>query len=91
MRISKRISKNDLEAMEKRVNQLLNSIKLKVAYRYSYAAIDVLDDDGKVRDTLIAGLTKSEAFSILSAIERILRWENKEKELKEVEYLASLF
>jgi hypothetical protein len=66
-------------------------IKLKVAYRYGYTAIDVLDDDGKMRDTLIAGLTKSEAFNILSAIERILMWENEKKELKEVEYLARLF
>jgi len=68
-----RITKSMLEAKEKSVNQYLSKIKLRVAYRYNYTAIDIQkSDSGIMLDTLISGLTKREAFNILNAIETVL-------------------
>jgi len=69
-----RITKADLEVKEKRVNQLLKKIQLKIAGRYGYTAIDIYEGD-RLRDTLISGLTKREAYNILDAIETILTLE----------------
>jgi len=69
--MSMRIKKKDLEAKERHVNQLLDKIKLKVCYRYNYVAIDILKE-GRVYDTLVAGLTKKQAYQILDAIDRVL-------------------
>lgn len=70
-----RIRKSDLENAEDRVNALLNNIKLKVSYRYGYTAIDILDDKGRVLVTLVAGLTKREAYDVLHAIHTVIREE----------------
>jgi hypothetical protein len=70
-----RISKQDLELKERRVNELLRKINVKIAYRYDYTAIDMYDKNGKMLDSLIVGLTKPEAFTILDALENILRHE----------------
>jgi hypothetical protein len=67
------ITKEDLAYKETHVNCLLKKCKLKVAYRYNYVAIDILDkNSGNMKDTLIAGLTKRQAYDILEAISRIL-------------------
>jgi translation initiation factor IF-3 len=69
-----RITKQDLEAKEKRINELLEkdtNIKIKVSYRYNYVAIDIFLGN-KIFDTLIAGLTKKEAYNILESIEKAL-------------------
>jgi hypothetical protein len=69
-----RITKQDLEAKEKRVNELLDkngNLRLKVSYRYNYVAIDIFLGN-KIFDTLIAGLTKKEAYNILESIEKAL-------------------
>jgi len=67
-----RVTKKDLERIEKNVNLLLSNIELRVAYRYNYVAIDVYKKDGSVLDTLEAGLTKNEAYRILASIYRAL-------------------
>ena len=67
-----RFTKKDLEAQEEQVNALLDKINLKVAYRYSYTAIDITDKQGEVLDTLVAGLTKSEAHRLLYCIKTVL-------------------
>ncbi len=67
-----KVTKKDLEMRERRVNELLNNVKVRVEYRYGYTAIDLTDENGKVKDTLISGLTKSQAYDILASIEKIL-------------------
>jgi hypothetical protein len=74
--MSSRISKEDLEYMEHRVNSYLKNIRLKVAGRYNYIAIDMYKKDGSVLDTLAAGLTKREAYEILRCIAEVLRRES---------------
>jgi len=69
--------KKDLSIKEQRVNDLLENIKGKIAYRYDYTAIDLVYPDGTMHDTLTAGLTKREAYQILDAIEAILRIEKR--------------
>jgi len=69
-----RITKEDLEAMEERVNELLRRIKLRISYRYNYVAIDI-EQNGRIFDTLLAGLTKKEAYDMLYAIERVIELE----------------
>jgi len=69
-----RISKRDLEVVEKRVNSRLKNIQLKVSQRYGYTAIDI-KKDAEIYDTLIAGLSKREAYDILKCIERVLMLE----------------
>jgi energy-converting hydrogenase Eha subunit F len=65
----------DLEYVEKTVNYYLKNIQLKVARRYNYIAIDIYKRDGGIIDTLIAGLSKREAYDILSSIARVLSLE----------------
>jgi hypothetical protein len=77
--MEERITKEDLEIKSKRVNEYLKKINLIPAYRYDYTAIDITDKTGRMIDTLIAGLTKREAFDILSSIENVLRREKEEK------------
>jgi hypothetical protein len=75
--MSSRISKEDLEYMERRVNSYLKNIQLKVAGRYNYIAIDMYKKDGSsVLDTLAAGLSKREAYEILRCIAEVLRRES---------------
>jgi len=74
--MSSRVSKEDLEHMERRVNSYLKNIQLKVAGRYNYIAIDIYKRDGSVLDTLAAGLTKREAYEILRCIAEVLRRES---------------
>jgi hypothetical protein len=74
--MSSRISKEDLEYMERRVNSYLKNIRLKVAGRYNYIAIDMYKKDGSVLDTLVAGLSKREAYEILRCIAEVLRRES---------------
>ncbi len=70
-----RVTKKDLEMEERRVNGLLNNVKVRVEYRYGYTAIDLTDENGRFKDTLISGLTKSQAYDILTSIEKILMLE----------------
>jgi hypothetical protein len=72
--MERRITKKDLTVKEGRVNELLKNIKLKVSYRYNYIAIDITKE-GKILDTLIAGLTKPQAYDILECLERVLTLE----------------
>jgi len=72
-----KITKQNLEAKEKRVNGLLRNIQLKISYRYNYTAIDITDKQGNIKTTLIAGLTKTEAYNILDCIEAVLTLEQK--------------
>ncbi|MEM2615742.1 MAG: hypothetical protein QXO44_03240 [Thermoplasmatales archaeon] len=66
----------DLKIIEKAVNELLDNIQLRVTRRYNYIAIDIYDKQGeRIRDTLIAGLTKGEAAEFLHAVRRILLME----------------
>jgi len=71
-----RITKKDLEAMEERVNDLLEKIKLRVGYRYGYVAID-LERNGRVFDTLVAGLTKRGAYDVLYCIRQVIELEHR--------------
>jgi hypothetical protein len=73
--MERRITKKDLTVKEGRVNGLLKNIKLKVSYRYNYVAIDITNTEGKILDTLIAGLTKPQAYDILECLERVLTLE----------------
>jgi hypothetical protein len=66
-----KITKRDLETKQERVNSLLRKIKVRVGYRYGYTAIDIIRN-GNVYETLIAGLTKREAYDILDCIEEIM-------------------
>jgi hypothetical protein len=75
--VERKITKKDLAVKEKRVNDLLKNIGLKVSYRYSYVAIDIMRE-GNVMETLISGLTKREAYDILDSIERVLVLEKSE-------------
>ena len=70
-----RVSKQDLKAKEERVNSLLKKAKVKVAFRYNYVAIDLMDNRGVMVSTLVAGLTKAQAHEILWCIERVLLME----------------
>ena len=70
-----RMTWGDLKAKEERVNALLREVKVRVGRRYDYVAIDMTDDEGKVLDTLAAGLTSREAFTILDCLENVLRRE----------------
>ena len=67
-----RVRDSDLEVMEQRVNALLRNVKVKVAHRYNYTAIDLTKPDGSIIDTLLVGLTKKEAYEILEAISSLL-------------------
>jgi hypothetical protein len=69
--------KEILDAMADRVNARTKNIKLKVARRYDYYAIDMYSPNGNVIDTLIAGLSAKETEDILSAIERVLMKEGR--------------
>jgi hypothetical protein len=69
--------KEILDAMAERVNARTKSVKLKVARRYDYYAIDMYSPNGNVIDTLIAGLSARETEDILSAIERVLMKEGR--------------
>jgi hypothetical protein len=75
--VERKITKKDLAIKEERVNDLLKNIGLKVSYRYDYVAIDIIRD-GKIMETLIAGLTKRETYDILESIERVLVLEKSE-------------
>jgi len=70
-----RVTSRDLKVKEERVNALLREVKVRVGRRYDYTAIDMTDDEGKVLDTLAAGLTSREAFTILDCLENVLRRE----------------
>jgi hypothetical protein len=69
-----RVTEKDLRIQEKRVNDLLKNIQVKVAFRYNYTAIDLVKN-GVMTDTLITALSKRMALDILEAIERLLRYE----------------
>jgi len=70
------VTKEDLKRKESYVNQLLTKIKLKVAYRYDYVAIDIINPKTNLpTHALIVGLTKRRAWFILDAIEQVLRRE----------------
>jgi hypothetical protein len=74
--MSTSFTKEAIERMAKRVNERLKNIELRPAYRYGYTAIDVFDKKtGHMKETLISGLTKREAFEILFIIEYVLRQE----------------
>lgn len=73
-----RISKEELERQERFVNTLLSNVKVKVAYRYGYVALDLYSANGICLSTLVAGLTKAEAFTILDVLETIIKWEFKD-------------
>jgi len=65
-----RVTKRDLEKKVERVNYLLRNVKLKVAYRFGYTAIDVMKNNVPF-ETLISGITKRQAYDILDCIERL--------------------
>jgi len=71
-----RITKNDLLIKAKRVNKFLQEINITPRFRYGYTALDIEDKEGKIKDTLIAGLTKTEAWKILDCIEWVFYFEN---------------
>ena len=70
-----RVNKQDLAIREERVNSLLKKVKVKVAFRYNYAAIDLANDKGIMIETLAAGLTKPQVYEILCCLERVLTLE----------------
>jgi len=71
-----RITNYDLSIHEKRVNELLKNVQLRISRRYNYIAIDLFDNKTKtLKETLIAGLTKKQTLEILEALERILTLE----------------
>jgi len=72
MKLSTRIGKKDLEAVERRVNSMLRKIQLKVSSRYGYTAIDITDKRGNMIGTLATGLSKRQAYEILEAIAEVL-------------------
>lgn len=67
-----RITVKDLENAQEYANDFLKHINLKVGFRYGYTAIDVTDKDGRIFDTLIAGLTKRQAYDLLYALGKAL-------------------
>ncbi|MEM2190757.1 MAG: hypothetical protein QW734_05350 [Candidatus Bathyarchaeia archaeon] len=71
-----RITRDELETAEKRVNNALEScgsdIRVKLGRRYGYWAIDIVKKGG-VEDTLSAGLTAKEAKEVLDGLSRLLR------------------
>jgi hypothetical protein len=69
-----RITKENLKIQEERINYYLKNVKVKVAFRYNYVAID-LQKDNAIIDTLITGLSKPMCSEILEAIERLLKYE----------------
>lgn len=70
-----RITKKDLENMEKQLNLLLKNISVKVCYRYNYVAIDLYSKNNNCIDTLITGLTKKETYDYLSSLRTLLNYE----------------
>jgi hypothetical protein len=68
--------KEILDAMADRVNARTKNIKLKVARRYDYYAIDMYSPDGHVIDTLVAGMNARETENVLSSIERLLVYDS---------------
>jgi len=68
-----RPSRFDLELVTSRINSYLRNFRVRPSSRYGYMAIDVVDDQGRVLATLIAGLTKKEALDFLEALEQFLR------------------
>jgi len=82
----RRITWSDLEAKEKRLNEILEpitTVRVKVEGRYGYTAIDMYNvgEDGRrmMIDTLIAGLTKGQANDVLYAIIRLFEEIEKNK------------
>lgn len=67
-----RVGWTELERKTERVNELLERQMLKPSTRYGYVAIDVCDREGRVCETLLAGLTRREALDFLDALERVL-------------------
>jgi len=55
-----------------RINRLLENIALRLARRYDYYAIDIYDKQGKCLDTLVAGLSRREAKTVLEALYYVL-------------------
>jgi len=70
--MGKLITQKDLKEREQSVNALLNMVKLKVARRCGNTAIDICHPKGRAKDTLLAGLTKRQAYDVLYAIKMVL-------------------
>jgi hypothetical protein len=68
--------KEILDAMAERVNARTKNVKVKVARRYDYYAIDMYDSEGHVIDTLVAGMNARETENVLSSIERLLMYDS---------------
>jgi len=75
-----RITDKDLKVKEKAVNELLDKVQVKIGHRYSYTAIDLVSKENNTMiTTLIAGLSRKEAFEFLEAIQTLLRYEKVRK------------
>jgi muconolactone delta-isomerase len=75
----KKIKMEQLKFWEDVVNKDLERLgkktRIKVVGRYGYTAIDKLDEQGRVWDTLIAGLTRREALDLLTSIHATLSFD----------------
>jgi len=73
----RRIRLSDLEHQTKVINDYLQDLnanfRLVIARRYGYTAIDLTNPSGQIKNTLVSGLSKGEAFTILGVIRTILR------------------
>lgn len=71
-----RITRDELRALEKSVNSALENcgthVRIKLNRRYNYWAIDFTDEKGVEKDTVISGLSASEAQSVLMSLRRVL-------------------
>lgn len=65
-----RITEKDLKQKQAWLNELLqnHNRKVEIGHRYNYIALDLYDLKGKLRTTIITGLTKRQADDYLSAM-----------------------
>jgi len=74
---------SEAKSLNDTIRELFNSnVRVKPARRYSYTAIDMYvlkDGEERMIDTLVAGLTKTQAYEFLRAFRMLLENINKYK------------
>ena len=60
-----RITKNDLQDLEKQIAKKYGYLKYKVSHRYNYEGVDEFDEMGRCLRTYRTALTKRQAYFCL--------------------------
>jgi acyl-CoA synthetase (AMP-forming)/AMP-acid ligase II len=72
---SSRVTWSEVERAADNLNYFLKNVNVKPGRRYGYTALDITDKAGRMKGTLIAGLTTREARDWMDAMAHLLRYE----------------